>query len=51
MMLANSLQVQGSSGDYDFARHVYDFIQVKIDGVEDEDEKHHCLFVYYPDTN
>jgi hypothetical protein len=51
MMLANSLQVQGSSGDYGFARHVYDFVQMKIDGVEDDDEKHHCFFVYHPDTN
>jgi hypothetical protein len=44
--LANSLNVQGSTGEAGFAQHVYDFVQLRIDEVGG---LKHRFFVYHPD--
>jgi hypothetical protein len=46
--LANSLHVQGSTGEAGFAQHVYDFVQLRIDEVGG---LKHRFFVYHPDDN
>lgn len=45
-----SLQVQGSTGEQGFAKHVYWYIRMCIDETE-ADAVQHCFFVYHPDND
>ncbi|KAK9485195.1 hypothetical protein V1527DRAFT_483286 [Lipomyces starkeyi] len=48
---SNSITVSGGGGPDGFARPVYDFIQKRINDIDQAKRDNHRFFVYHPDTN